>query len=101
MREVNKLSAIFVSEMRKTGRYGDGRGLWLQVSKWGTKAWIFRYAIDGRPRQMGLGQVSLQKNDGGVTLEEARAKRDALCKLVRDVDPVDDRRKWGGSNVEI
>ena len=38
----------------KPGLYGDGDGLYLQVSAFDTKAWVFRYMIDGRPRKMGL-----------------------------------------------
>jgi hypothetical protein len=44
----NKLSDRAVKTKTKRGRYGDGGGLFLQVSKWGTKAWIFRYERDGR-----------------------------------------------------
>ena len=84
MGAVNKLTAVQVKALDKRGRYGDGRGLWLQVSKWSTKSWLFRYMIDGRPREMGHGPVKLQENDGGVTLAEAREKRDELHRLLRD-----------------
>ena len=39
---LNKLSALAVSKLRKPGYYGDGGGLWLQVAKSGSKSWIFR-----------------------------------------------------------
>ena len=42
MRESNRLTAMKVSRIDRPGRYGDGLGLWLQVSKWSTKAWLFR-----------------------------------------------------------
>lgn len=91
MGAVNKLTPLMIKNLDKKG--GDGRGLWLQVSKWGTKSWLFRYMIDGRAREMGLGPVSLQKHDGGVSLAEARQKRDELHRILRDgIDPIEDRR---------
>jgi len=64
----NRLSARGVETKTKRGRYGDGGGLFLQVSKWGTKAWIFRYERDGRERHMGLGPLH------AVSLAEARER---------------------------
>lgn len=45
---INKLSAIKVRSVTRPGMYGDGAGLWLQVSKGGAKSWIFRYDFCGR-----------------------------------------------------
>ena len=59
MGAVNKLTAADVKSKTERGLYGDGNGLWLQVSKWGTKSWIFRYMLDGKARSMGLGPVNL------------------------------------------
>ena len=39
----NRLTALKVAKLAKPGRYGDGGGLVLQVSKWRTKAWLFRF----------------------------------------------------------
>jgi len=47
-------------------RYSDGGGLWLQVSKSGTRSWLFRYTIDGRVRWHGLGAYP------DVSLKQAR-----------------------------
>ena len=41
--------------------YGDGAGLWLQVSRGGTKSWVFRYELDGWAREMGLGNISANR----------------------------------------
>ena len=57
MREINKLSTLEVTKKTRPGRYGDGGGLWLQVSARGTKSWIFRFMLNGQARQMGLGSV--------------------------------------------
>jgi integrase len=84
MREGNKLTALEVAKKKKTGRYCDGHGLWLQVSKSGTKAWLFRYMIDGRARHMGLGPVHT------VNLAEARVRaRQARQLLIDGKDPIE------------
>jgi hypothetical protein len=56
-RDASRLNALKVARLKEPGRYGDGGGLVLQVSKWGTKAWLFRYERNGRERQMGLGPL--------------------------------------------
>jgi integrase len=86
-RTINRLSAAQVAKIDKPGRYGDGGGLWLQVSQWGTKAWLFRYMIKGRARQMGLGDIAT------FSLKEARERARAARQLVADgVDPVEQRK---------
>jgi hypothetical protein len=84
-REGNKLSAASVRAASKPGLYGDGHGLYLQVSAFDTKAWVFRYMIDGRARKMGLGPLHT------VSLAEARKRaQDARLKVLDGVDPIDD-----------
>ena len=74
MRNSNRLTAIKVAKVKQPGRYGDGGGLVLQVSKWCTKAWLFRYERHGRERQMGLGPTST------LSLAEAREKAREPCR---------------------
>jgi integrase len=92
MRGSNKLSARAVAAAKpgvskKDGRlfnklYGDGNGLWLQVSKFGTKAWLFRWQRDGRPENMGLGPLHT------IPLAEARKRAAAARLMVHDgIDP--------------
>jgi hypothetical protein len=90
-REGNKLTAAAVRAASKPGLYGDGHGLYLQVSAFETKAWIFRYMIDGRARKMGLGPLHT------ISLAEAR-KRAAEARLrVHDgIDPIDDEKAKRG-----
>ncbi len=84
-REGNKLSAAAVRAANKHGLYGDGHGLYLQVSAFDTKAWVFRYMIDGKARKMGLGPLHT------VSLAEARARAAAArLKALDGVDPIDD-----------
>ncbi|MFS2007989.1 Arm DNA-binding domain-containing protein [Duganella sp. CT11-25] len=45
-RLLNKLSALRVARPSPPGLYGDGGGLWLQVSATGSKSWVFRYCND-------------------------------------------------------
>jgi hypothetical protein len=54
-RGVGKLSAAKVRTVTKPGIYGDGAGLWLNVGPTGGKSWLFRFMLDGRAREMGLG----------------------------------------------
>jgi integrase len=88
MRRVgNKLSAITVRNATKPGLYGDGHGLYLQVSRQGTKAWLFRFMLDGVARKMGLGPVHT------ISLAEARRRASEARLLVHDrLDPIEVRR---------
>ena len=84
MREGNKLTALEVARRKKPGRYSDGYGLWLQISSSGTKAWLFRYMIDGRARHMGLGPLHT------VSLAEARTRARQARQLILDgKDPIE------------
>jgi len=87
---MGKLSAAKIAklDLKKQAQYGDGRGLWLQVSAFGTRSWILRYMIAGRARVMGLGPYP------EVTLAEARERAAGARKQIRDgIDPIDARRE--------
>ena len=87
-RTINRLSPAFVNKATKQGRYGDGGGLWLQVSQFGTKAWIFRFMLNGRARQMGLGDINT------FSLKEARERARQARQLVADgIDPIEARKE--------
>ena len=88
MAKSGKLSAVKVARA-KPGYYGDGAGLWLQVRDTGTRAWVYRYAINGRARYMGLGPADL------VSLAEARERAREARRLVKidGVDPIEARRQ--------
>lgn len=83
-RLIEKLSPLGVSKAMKPGYYGDGAGLWLQVSSSGGKSWIFRFTLSGKQREMGLGPAHT------VTLPEAR-KRAKECRslLLEGKDPLE------------
>lgn len=86
-RGINKLSALAIQKAKEPGYYGDGGGLWLQISKLGGKSWIFRYTRQGKTKDMGLGPVHT------VSLSEARAKAlEQRQKLLEGVDPLEEKR---------
>ena len=86
----HKLSARRVNTLKKPGHYSDGGNLYLQVSQWHTKSWIFRFKMPGKKnktREMGLGPLAL------VSLTEARDKAlDCRRLLFEGRDPLVTRR---------
>ena len=87
MRAHNRLSALAVGRLQLPGMYADGGGLYLQVSRTGTKSWIFRFSLNGREREMGLGPFHT------VSLSEARDLALEARKLKhRGIDPIDARQ---------
>jgi hypothetical protein len=89
---MHRLSAMAVAKASEPGMYGDGGGLWLQItaSKNGgrpNKSWIFRYAAGSRTREMGLGSLAT------VSLAEAREAALASRKLgFAGLDPIEVRK---------
>jgi integrase len=83
-----KLTALFVREVKKPGKYPDGGNLYLQVAEGGSKSWLFRYDdLNGRDRWMGLGGLDI------VTLAQARELALEKRKLRRQgVDPIAARK---------
>src|SRR5262249_19571623 len=78
-----QLTTRQVAAARKPGYLADGSGLYLQIARGGTKAWVFRYALGGRRREMGLGSARV------VTLKQARQlAREAREHLLRGDDPI-------------
>src|SRR5690348_5587319 len=85
-REINRLSARRVATLRKPGYYPDGGNLWLQVSKSGAKSWIFRFTLNRRSREMGLGSLNT------FSLVEARSRAaDSRKHLDAGMDPIEAR----------
>jgi hypothetical protein len=62
MRKIDQLTAARVKHLTKPGRYGDGAGLYLEISKgggksWVFKSWVFMWKRDRKRRAMGLGSA--------------------------------------------
>jgi integrase len=81
-----KLTALKADKVKAPGYHGDGGGLFLQVSKYGSKSWVFRFKANGRLREMGLGSLDT------YGLSEAR-ERARKCRKLRDEgkDPIEER----------
>ena len=102
MRSTNKLSPLDITRLNDTGRYADGGGLYLQVTRWErdgqewtTKAWLFRFMLNGRAREMGLGSLDT------FSLKEARLRARAQRQLLADgIDPLE-RRKHGQTAAKL
>lgn len=85
-RRIEKLTALAVARLKEPGYYGDGAGLYLQVSKTGTKSWIFRFTFGGKQREMGLGALHT------ITLAHARESAREHRLTIRDgKDPLEQR----------
>jgi integrase len=84
---IHRLSAVKITNTKTRGMYADGGGLYLQVSKNGSRSWIFRFKQNGRVRDMGLGSLT------SVSLATAREMA-AECRRTRltGVDPIEVRR---------
>jgi len=73
--------------LKKPGRYGDGNGLYLQVTNDKNRSWIFRFERDDREYTMGLGPTHT------VSLSLAREKaKAARLQLLDGVNPLLARR---------
>ncbi len=84
MARTGKLSAVEVTKATGPAVLHDGGGLYLRVSATGAKSWVFRFQLDGKRRDMGLGPFPDR------SLAEARAKAAEHRKLRHEgIDPLD------------
>jgi integrase len=86
---IGKLSAKTVEALARgsvRAYHGDGGGLWLQVTAGGA-SWVFRYRVNGKLREMGLGPVHT------IGLKEARERaQEARRQRLDGIDPIDARK---------
>lgn len=68
MRAINQLTSSKVQHISDKGRYADGAGLYLYVTVNGSKSWVYRWKVDGKRRELGLGGFPL------VSLARARER---------------------------
>ena len=84
MARMGKLSAVEVQKTKGPAVLHDGSGLYLRVSPTGAKSWVFRFQLDGKRRDMGLGPYP------DISLAEARAKASEHRKQRHErIDPLD------------
>lgn len=80
-----------IARLNEPRRYGDGNGLYLQVTPAGTKSWLFRYEKAGRERRLGLGPLHT------VFLKEARERaRKARLQILDGIDPIEAKKLKSG-----
>ena len=97
VRKLNRLSAKKIKVETKQGNFADGGGLYLQVSRFGTKSWIFRFTLNKKSREMGLGPIHT------ISLAEARLEAEKCRKDLREgIDPIEQRRaKLANNGIEL
>src|SRR5258708_34724158 len=89
-RQTERLSSAKVRHA-KVGMPADGGGLYLQVTNGKeegqlNKSWLFRFALKGKERQMGLGSLN------AIGLSEARDAAEHCRKLLKEgKDPIEAR----------
>ena len=86
-RRVGRLAPVTVHKAMKPGMHADGGGLYLQVTASGAKSWVFRFMLNGKAREMGLGPLHT------FSLAEARERARKCRKLRFDgIDPIEARK---------
>src|SRR5690349_5535742 len=84
MARTGKLSAVEVQKAKGPAVLHDGGGLYLRVSLTGSKSWVFRFQLEGKRRDMGLGPYP------DISLAEARRRAAEHRNQRRDgIDPLD------------
>ena len=74
----------------KPGRHADGGGLHLLVKESGARSWVYRFMLNGKSRDIGLGPAG----PDGISLADARTARDALrLKVKAGIDPLEERQR--------
>lgn len=76
MRSIHRLSALTVKRADRPGYMPDGGGLYLRVTRSGSRSWVFRYERGGQRRELGLGGILF------VDLAEARKKAAELRRQI-------------------
>lgn len=85
---INRLSALKINKLNTAGYFVDGGGLVLQISKTGSKSWLFKFDYQGKRHEMGLGSLAT------VNLKDAREKA-RLCrlKLLDGINPLLEKKQ--------
>ena len=81
-----RLTAARVKSLTRPGMHGDGNGLYLNVTKTGSRSWVQRIVIAGRRRELGL------RGYPATGLAEARAHVNKSL-VTAGRNPVAERRR--------
>ena len=86
-RLIQQLTEAKIRTLTDIKLHPDGAGLYLQIRPGGARSWIYRFTLNGRTRDMGLGAFA------DVSLVKARDKASAARALVNDgIDPIEHTR---------
>ena len=86
----NALTPLAVKNA-KPGRHADGGGLHLLVKETGARSWVYRFMLDGKTRDVGLGAAA---GSDAITLASARDAAAALrMKVKGGIDPLAERQR--------
>ena len=90
-RKLNHALTPLTVKNAKAGRHADGGGLNLLVKDSGARSWVFRYMIDGKSYDMGLGVAA---GPDAISLAKARDKAAAeRLKVKAGVNPLLERQR--------
>src|SRR5215472_1038266 len=86
-RLIQQLTEAKIRTLTDIKLHPDGAGLYLQIKPGGARSWIYRFTLNGRTRDMGLGALA------DVSLVKARERASAARALVNDgIDPIEHTR---------
>jgi integrase len=87
-KKVSHALTPFSVKNAKQGRHADGGGLHLLVKESGARSWVYRFMLNGKSRDIGLGAAG----SDGISLSAARDAALALrLKVKSGVDPLHER----------
>lgn len=90
-RKLNNALTPLAVKSAKAGRHADGGGLNLLVKKSGARSWVFRFMMDGKSYDMGLGVAA---GPDAISLAKARDKAAAeRLKVKAGINPLLERQK--------
>ena len=85
----NALTPLTVKNA-KPGRHADGGGLHLLVKETGARSWVYRFMLNGKARDLGLGAAG----PDGISLADARDLAAAhRLKVKAGIDPLAERQQ--------
>ncbi len=90
-RKLNHALTPLTVKNAKAGRHADGGGLNLLVKDSGARSWVYRFMLDGKSRDLGLGSAA---GPDKIPLSKARDLATALRLRVKaGVDPLAERHR--------
>lgn len=90
-RKLNHALTPLTVKNAKAGRHADGGGLNLLVKDSGARSWVYRFMLDGKSRDLGLGSAA---GPDKISLAKARDLATALRLRVKaGVDPLAERHR--------